>query len=178
MAEETSLGVRRLRQAITNQATCGSGQFELSIDSADRLCRECEDELARLAWAQGVPVPRDADGEVVPLDATELYTDEGEMVYVERITFNGSSWYVWDSGRVYRLNTLHRTEQDGWEKLEEDIQKVAESDVCGYFDKVYKPCGDCPARRTQDKCASVALQDVMLRAKAIAERDAKGAGRG
>lgn len=173
MTEEASFGVRRLRQAIANQATCSSGKFELSIDGADRLCRECEDELARLAWAQGRPAPRDADGEVVPLDATELYTDEGEMVYVKRITFNGFSWYVWDSGGVYRLNTLHRTEQDSWEKLEEDIQKVAESDVCGYFDKVYKPCGDCPARRTQDKCASVALQDVMLRAKALAERDAK-----
>lgn len=178
MAEEASLGVRRLRQAIANQATCGSGKFELSIDSADRMCRECEDELARLAWAEDVPAPRDADGEVVPLDATELYTDEGEMVYVERITFNEFSWHVWDSGGVYRLNTLHRTERDSWEKLEEDIQKVAESDVCGYFDKVDKLCGDCPARRTQDRCASVALQDVMLRAKAIAERDAKGAGRG
>ena len=48
MTEEASLGVARLRQAIANQATCGSGRFELSIESADRLCRECEDELARL----------------------------------------------------------------------------------------------------------------------------------
>lgn len=175
MTEETSFGVRRLRQAIANQATCGSGQFELSIDSADRLCRECEDELARLAWAKGVPVPRDADGQVVPLDTTELYTDEGEMVCVWSICFNQYFWHVrrLGDGRPYRLDRLHRTERDSWEKLEEDIQKVAESDVCGYFDKVYKPCGDCPARRTQDKCASVALQDVMLRAKALAERDAK-----
>lgn len=49
MTEEASLGVARLRQAVANQATCGSGKFELSIDSADRLCREIEDELARLA---------------------------------------------------------------------------------------------------------------------------------
>lgn len=175
MTEEASFGVRRLRQAIANQATCGSGKFELSIDSADRLCRECEDELARLAWADGAPVPRDADGQVVPLDTTELYTDEGEMVCVWSICFNQYFWHVrrLGDGRPYRLDRLHRTERDSWEKLEEDIQKVAESDVCGYFDKVYKPCGDCPARRTQDKCASVALQDVMLRAKALAERDAK-----
>lgn len=180
MTEETSPGVRRLRQAIANQATCGSGQFELSIDSADRLCRECGDELARLAWAKGVPVPRDADGQVVPLDTTELYTDEGETVHVWSICFNHYFWHVrrLGDGRPYSLDRLHRTERDSWEKLEEDIQKVAESDVCGYFDKVYKPCGDCPARLTQDKCASVALQDVMRRAKALAERDAKGAGRG
>lgn len=48
MTEEASLGVRRLRQAVASQATCGSGRFELSIDSADRLCREIDDELARL----------------------------------------------------------------------------------------------------------------------------------
>lgn len=180
MTEEASLGVRRLRQAIANQATCDSGKFELSIDSADRMCRECEDELARLAWAEDVPAPKDADGNVVPLDTTELYTDEGEMVCVWSISFNRYFWHVrrLGDGRPYRLDRLHRTEQDSWEKLEEDIRKVAESDVCGYFDKVHKPCGDCPARRTQDRCASVALQDVMLRTKALAERDAKGAGRG
>lgn len=62
MAEKTSFGVARLRQAITNQATCG-GQFELSIDSADKLCREIEDQTTRFAWAEGVPAPVDADGE-------------------------------------------------------------------------------------------------------------------
>lgn len=129
MAEETSLGVRRLRQAVANQATFGSGKFELSIDSADRLCREIEDELARLAWAKGVPVPRDAEGNVVPLDTTELYTDKGEMVDVERITFNGSLWHAWDSGGVYRLGTLHRTERDSWALLERDVFTLAKLDA-------------------------------------------------
>ncbi len=180
MTEEASLGVARLRQAIANQATCGSGKFELSIDSADRLCSEIEDELARFAWANGVPVPKDADGEVIPLDTEKLYTNGNMAIRVAYICFIGRMWYVKSSCNesLFLLDELHRTERDSWEKLEEDIQKVAESDVCGYFDKVYKPCGDCPARLTQDKCASVALQDVMRRAKALAERDAKGAGRG
>lgn len=128
MAEEASFGVARLRQAIANQATCGGGQFELSIDSADRLCRECEDELARLAWARGVPVPRDADGNVVPLDTAVLYTDtavlytdkavlytdKGEMIYVGSIIFNRCSWYVrsTNTGKTYHLDKLYRTERD------------------------------------------------------------------
>lgn len=187
MTEEASFGVARLRQAIANQATCGSGQLELSIDSADRLCRECEDEIARFAWAEGVPAPVDADGEVVPLTTKVMYDDDGEKFRIARFRLDlapgASSTWVAEYAAINGLfpgryvKNLHLTRPDGWEKLEEDIQKVAESDVCGYFDKVYKPCGDCPARRTQDKCASVALQDVMLRAKAIAERDAKGAGR-
>ena len=160
MAEEASFGVARLRQAIANQATCGGGQFELSIDSADRLCRECEDELARLAWAKGVPVPKDADGDVVPLDTTELYTDEGEMVCVWSICFNQYFWHVrrLGDGRPYRLDKLHRTERDSWALLERDVLTLAK---CKFLSD---PEGDA--------------KECVSRAKALAERDAKGAGRG
>ena len=159
MAEETSFGVARLRQAITNQATCGSGQFELSIDSADKLCRECEAELAQFAWAKSAPVPKDADGEVVPLDATELYADDGEMICVESIRFNGCSWSVSSeySDKMYRLDTLHLTERDSWELLEEDIFTLVTSR------RLADPKGDA--------------KECVNRAKALAERDAKGAGR-
>lgn len=144
MAEETSFGVRRLRQAVANQATFGSGKFELPIDSADRLCREIEDELARLAWAEDVPAPRDADGEVGPLDTTELYTDEVGMICVERITFNGWSWFVWSRSGVYRLDKLHRTERDSWALLKRVLTDLE---------------GDA--------------KECIRRAKALAERDAK-----
>lgn len=160
MTEEASFGVRRLRQAIANQATCGSGQLELSIDSADRLCRECEDELARLAWAKGVPVPKDADGNVVPLDTTELHTDEGEMVCVWIIGFNQYFWHVrrLGDGRSYHLDKLHRTERDSWALLERDVLTLAK---CKFL---ADPEGDA--------------KECVSRAKALAERDAKGAGRG
>lgn len=166
MAEETSFGVARLRQAITNQATCGS-QFELSIDSADKLCREIEDELdnlswdedelARLSWAKDVPAPRDADGEVVPLDTSELYTDDGEMVYVNRIAFTGFSWYVWNSGGVYRLGTLHLAQPDSWALLERDVLTLAK---CKFL---ADPEGDA--------------KGCIRRAKALAGRDTKEADR-
>ena len=156
MAEEANFGVRRLRQAITNQATCGSGQFELSIDSADKLCRECEDELARLSWAKGAPIPKDADGNVVPLDTAELYTDEGGMIYVESICFNGYSWIVSSrgSGKRYWLGSLHLVQPDSWALLEKDIFTLAVSK------RLADPKGDA--------------KECIRRAKALAERDAKG----
>ena len=159
MAEEVSFGVRRLRQAITNPATCGSGQFELSIDSADRLCRECEAELAQFAWAKSAPVPKDADGEVVPLDATELYADDGEMICVESIRFNGCAWFVGgeNSYKLYWLNTLHLVQPDSWALLEKDIFTLA---VCK---RLADPKGDA--------------KECVSRAKALAERDAKEASR-
>ena len=170
-------GIKRFRQAITDQAACGSGQFELSIDSADRLCRECEDELARLAWAEGVPAPVDADGEVVPLTTKVVYDDGGEELTVRLICYRQS-----DGGWVAELcrpcaavmDTLIKfplRRPDSWEKLEEDIQKVAKTDnTCAYYDKVGKPCNGCPASDIPDLCSTIMLRDVLRRAKALAGR--------
>lgn len=174
MTEEASFGVARLRQAIANQATCGSGKFELSIDSADRMCRECEDERARLAWAQGVPVPRDADGKIVPLDTAVLYTDEGEMVCVEGIIFNKYSWYAMgiNTGKTYHLDKLHLNRPDSWEQLEEDADKG----VCDYFG--HGQCLKCPGyNHAGHSCDKARAQDIVRRAKALADRDAKEADR-
>lgn len=65
MADKT--GAARLRQAIENQRDAGEACFTLPIGEAAAICDECEDELVALSWAKGVPVPRDADGAVVPL---------------------------------------------------------------------------------------------------------------
>lgn len=178
MADKT--GAARLRQAIENQRDAGEACFTLPIGEAAAICDECEDELATLLWAKDVPTLKDADGVLVPLDATELYTDEGEMVDVRRITFTGYSWYVWDSGGVYRLDTLHRAEQDSWEKLEKDVSKAEDKDICGYFGfALNRPCSEeCPARDVHDSCAVTAVRDVMRRAKALAERGVKKASRG
>lgn len=172
MADKT--GAARLRQAIENQASAGEACFSLPMGEATAICDECEDELARLSWARGVPAPVDADGVLVPLDATELYTDEGEMVDVRRITFNGYSWHVWDSGGVRRLDTLHCAEQDSWEKLEKDVSRAEDKDICGYFGfAMNRPCSaECPARDAHDSCAVIAVRDVARRAKALAGRDA------
>ena len=160
MAEKTSFGVARLRQAITNQATCG-GQFELSIDSADRLCREIEAELGNPSWAKDVPVPRDADGEVVPLDTEELYTDKDETVHVERIIFQWRSWYVKgiDRSKLYFVGALHLNRPNGWERLEKDAKLAP---------RVYlEERGLDPT--INDRVAFMAT-DLVRRAKALAER--------
>lgn len=187
MAEEANFGVRRLRQAITNQATCGSGQFELSIDSADKLCRECEDELARLAWAKGAPVPKDADGEVVPLTTEVMYDEGGEEVQVNHFRLAGHNvgdrlkWRVREMpGAVLDLDILHLHHSDSWERLEEDIRNAEKGGACGYYGREAKPCNErCPAYKDMaTPCAAIALKDAVSRAKALAGRDAKEADRG
>lgn len=91
-------GVARLRQAIENQASVGEASFSMPFDEASALLRECEDELARLAWAKGVPVPKDADGEVVPLTTKVMYTGFGDEITLKRFMFYYSNFrkcFVW-----------------------------------------------------------------------------------
>lgn len=178
MAEETSFGVARLRQAITNQATCGNGQFELSIDSADKLCREIEDELENLSWAKGVPAPRDADGEAVPLTMKVMYDIDGGEHKVNFYSFGPESGY-WkvnideqsDSAN-HVTEGFHLTRPDSWEQLEEDAAKG----VCDYFGRSL--CLKCPGfNHASHSCDKARAQDIVRRAKALADRDAKEASR-
>ncbi len=165
MAEETSFGVARLRQAIENQRDAGEACFTLPIGEAAAICDECEDELATLLWAKDVPAPRDADGEVVPLDATELYTDEGEMVRVDSICHGGRLWHVkrMHSDKTYWLDSLHLRRPDSWERLEEDVNLG---------------CRDYCERYRLEECEYNVRVHMLERAKALAERGAKEAGRG
>lgn len=175
MSDKT--GVAGLRQAIDNQWAAGEACFLLPIGEATAICDECEDELVALSWAKGVPVPRDADGAVVPLAAEELYTNKGEKVLVDSICFNGFFWYVKDLRREpCRLDRLHRGERDSWEKLEEDVARIGSADYpCDYFNHAGcgMPCYSCPANTDAEDCIAGLARDVLRRAKALAGRDAK-----
>lgn len=75
-------GVARLRQAIESQWAAGEACFSLPIGEAIVICDECEDELARLAWAKGVPVPKDADGTMYDgMFIVGIETPDGQATY-------------------------------------------------------------------------------------------------
>lgn len=163
MADKT--GVARLRQAIENQWDAGEACFTLPIGEAAAICDECEDELGALSWAKGVPVPVDADGNVVPLDTEKLYTDDGEMVRVDSICHGARLWHVkrMHSDKTYWLDSLHLRRPDSWERLEEDVNLG---------------CRDYCERYRLEECEHNVRVHMLERAKALAERGAKEAGRG
>ena len=167
MADKT--GVARLRQAIENQWDAGEACFTLPIGEAAAICDECEDELWALSWAKGVPVPVDADGNVVSLDTEKLYTDDGEMVRVDSICHGARLWHVkrMHSDKTYWLDSLHLRRPDSWERLEEDAKLAPRA----YLEKR----GMNPEKT--ERVASM-MADLVSRAKALAERDAKEASRG
>ncbi len=120
-------------------------------------------EEESLSWAKGVPAPKDADGNVVPLDVRALYTDCGERVTVEEIVFTGCWWYVkcFETTRL-RLIRFH-LERDSWERLERDAGKTS----CAYFGRSGL-CVGCPALAISKMCNVAKSEDIVRRTKALA----------
>lgn len=150
---------------------------------------ECEDQLARLSWADGVPAPVDADGRLVPLRTEKLYTDDGEEFSVSGFSYlrDEKAWVAREVRkrskiicafelRRLQLRRLHLHKPDSWEKLEEDIGSIKDADCpCDYFNHsgCVMSCDSCPAHTVADDCVAELARDVLRRAKSLARRDAK-----
>ena len=174
-------GIKRFRQAIKNQQDFGNGEFRLTYHDAKEIAAEIEEELSRLSWAQGVPAPVDADGEVVPLTTKVMYDGCGKEVRIERFELIFGFATVWHAIKMSygpgRLDDLHLHRPDSLERLEEDVRNAENGGACGYYGMKNKPCNeDCPAHEDlQTPCAAIVLKDALRRAKALAKRDAKEA---
>lgn len=126
-------------------------------------------KLLGLAWAEGVPVPRDADGRMVPLSVKTLFAGDGKMVTVDEVVFDGCQWYVKcsDTSRL-RLDGLHLSKPDSWERLEQDAAKAP----CDYFGvDCPNGCDGCPAESDvidTHICYEAMAGDLIRRAKALA----------
>lgn len=166
-------GIKRFKQMVENQEDLHHRAFCLSFSEVKRLVTEIEDEFAQLSWAESVPTPKDADGEVVPLGTKKLYTDDGEMVRVESICYGARLWYVrrMHGDKTYRLDELHLHRPDSWERLEEDVARIGSADYpCDYFNHADcgMPCYSCPAHTDAEDCTAGLARDVLRRAKALA----------
>ena len=172
MADKT--GVARLRQAIENQRDAGEACFTLPIGEATAICDECEDELARLAWAVGVPAPLDANGRTVPLDTRELVY-KGETRYVYNIAFipTGSVWSALLVGVTDRARLSACALPDSWEEMEEDLDRgvgALDYEVCAYFRKTPCECPSCIAGKSRS-CEQVFMRDVASRIRKLRGAD-------
>lgn len=173
-------GISRLRKAADNQASLGEATFMLPIGEVLAMLDEVEAELARLAWAQGVPAPVDADGKVVPLTTKVMYDDDGEECRIDgfRLVLDLGTSSTWRAGYVVvgfdtdgYVKDLHLRRPDSWELLEEDTRNTETGGACGYYGRETKPCNeDCPAHKDlKTPCSAIVLKDALRRAKALAE---------
>lgn len=163
-------GIKRFRQAIMNQRDLGNGEFRLTYHDAEEIAEEIEEESG---WAAGVPAPVDADGEVVPLTTLQMYDGDGNCGKVccyDSFFYNQAlrAWFVSTDLAPARVSVaaLHLHRPDSWERLEEDAKLAPRDYLQGR--------GMNPDKTDRIKTITT---DIVRRAKALAERDAKGAER-
>lgn len=179
-------GIKRFRQAIKNQQDAGGGEFRLTYHDAEEIAAKIEEESG---WAQGVPAPVDADGEVVPLTTKVMYGDDGRELEVYDFRFNinhrSTHWIALcknENGGTTcaAVSYIHLRRPDSWEQLEEDVEQFEDGGTaCEYFGSELTSCNQCKSPCSIGaNCQNSVASDVLRRAKALAERDTKEASRG
>lgn len=121
-----------------------------------------------------VELPKDAEGREIPLDTKTLYTVDGTQCDVSNFTYypkckiTEQSWHiVLEGDLIKRASRMYLNPPDSWEKLEEDLGKVANDQakvvVCSYFDREAKDCEGCKFEYCGCACSHAFLKDIMER---------------
>lgn len=131
-----------------------------------------------------IELPKDVEGREIPLDTKVLYGNGGtarNIVYWVFTTDSdlekecGNCWLaVTDAGRKLDPELMYLTEPDSWEKLEEDLGKIANHQtevVCPYYDREIKDCEGCQLEGYDCSCSHAFLKDVMARIRKLRGED-------
>ena len=125
-----------------------------------------------------VELPKDAKGREIPLDTVVLYDKDGKRREVDWYTFypDKDRWDVVlaDSRAHFSPNNLSITPPDSWEKLEEDLGKIANNPgevVCAYFGREISYCDGCKLESCECACSYALLRDVIERIRKLRGED-------
>lgn len=127
-----------------------------------------------------IELPKDAEGREIPLDTVALYDDSGNVYSIRRFIYTNdfdlndkwiNSWIaVADDYKVAKPEQMHLNKPDSWEKLEEDLGKIANHQtevVCPYYDREIKDCEGCKLEGYDCSCSHAFLKDVMARIRKL-----------
>lgn len=128
-----------------------------------------------------VELPKDAEGREIPLDTALLYGKVSGDEY-EVVCFNFSpsmrQWRVELKGRddlgIYATESFTLSPPDTWEKLEEDLGKIANNPgevVCAYFGREISDCDGCKLDGCECACSNAFLRDVIERIRKLRGED-------
>ena len=131
-----------------------------------------------------IELPRDAEGREIPLDTVALFNRVGNVYSIVRWTFTtdfdlsdgwSNKWRaITDRGFALDPALVYLTTPDTWEKLEEDLGKIANHQtevVCPYYDREIKDCEGCKLEGYDCSCSHAFLKDVMARIRKLRGED-------
>lgn len=128
----------------------------------------------------GAEPPKDANGEVIPLDTDVLYSESGEVLYVSGFQYSPHT-NTWGLRGGYEgvskmwcgeTNRYFLAPPDTWDKLIDDLRNSAEKDIaaCAYFNPDGKDCAECQSAGAEN-CTSSAFTDIADRIEKLRESD-------
>ena len=132
-----------------------------------------------------IDLPKDAEGREIPLDTKTLYTADGTQCDVSHFTYypkckiTEQSWHiVFTSGSIKRASRMYLTPPDSWEKLEDDLDRVAENKdafytkACAYMNQGGDTCNDCRLYgHNTSSCTDKMFKDVVSRIRKLRGED-------
>ena len=119
-----------------------------------------------------IELPKDAEGRDIPLDTECLYTCNGEKQEVISFTYyrRKDRWEIETDTHIVNSIYLYITPHDSWEKLEEDLGKIANNPgeiVCAYFGREISDCEGCKLESCECACSNAFLRDVIERIRKL-----------
>lgn len=129
-----------------------------------------------------IELPKDAEGREIPLDTKVLYNEDGKGFDVDRFTYSvvqtipSYKWGVVFMDCTYELCHFFfltpPEPPDSWEKLEEDLDRVASCDENGTPQCTYtqQPCVVCKFHSSEN-CTSALCADIVSRIRKLRGED-------
>lgn len=123
-----------------------------------------------------IELPKDAEGREIPLDVAVLYNKDGNDLHTDRATYMRLTEDWWFFGHFGSHTDTHRiaasdlylNPPDSWEKLEDDLDRVASygedsTPACVY---ARQPCAVCKFHGS-DECTVAMCADIASRIRRL-----------
>lgn len=120
-----------------------------------------------------IELPRDANGQIIPIDTTMMYRDDRSQFHVTDFFYEAKpdKWFARNGSECIKVDRLYLEikKEDSWEKLEEDLDRcIEESDLCMYYNNQNPDCNKCTISGNESRgCTSVALEDIKRRIRKL-----------
>ena len=125
--------------------------------------------------------PKDANGEIIPLDTETLYETDGQVFHVLAFRYSpkGREWFASGgytgnkNGWCAEANDFLLAPPDSWDKLIGDLRGVAGKGrvgMCKYLDPTGKGCIECRAQ-SYNSCSTCMIADIADRIEKLRESD-------
>lgn len=124
-----------------------------------------------------IELPRDANGQIIPLDTTMMCRENGEQFHVTDFFYEAKpgKWFARSGSRCVETSRLYLDthEKDSLEKLAADLDRVVnyrDGDTpiaCAYLNRCNSQCISCKFIHSHVICVYLMLADIAARVHSL-----------